>query len=299
MSNTNTISETEKNQLIKEILASPGFKDSNRYHDLLLYLIEASVKGEAVKETTLAHELFGKDSKFDPGEDPSVRVYVSNLRKKLEHYFLTSEEKHFYRLEIPKGQYTVQFVPAPVKQDIKSPEKPSYIVQILSGTIVFLISVIIILLLMRPSQNIQPDKVTASNPVWAEFMQPNNKPTIIVLGDFLFLFEKKNSPSGGNFVRDARINSEEDFRNMLKQNPNMINQFVILNFTYLRPSASWGLSEVLPVLWHSPNKIFLKLSSQLKWEDFQNHNIVFIGTFKTLYKLGQLLPAFNIKYNAA
>ena len=66
----------------------------------------------------------------------------------------------------------------------------------------------------------------------------------------------------------------------------------------MRPSATWGLSEVLPLLWNSPNKIFLKLASQFKWEDLQTHNVIFIGSFKTLYVLKKLLPSFNLQYNA-
>lgn len=115
---------------------------------------------------------------------------------------------------------------------------------------------------------------------------------------YLFLFEKNQSESGGLFVRDPRINTEEEYRNVLKQNPEFVKQFVVLNFTFLRPSATWALSEILPFLWNSPNKVFLKLASKVKWEDFQTHNVVFIGSFKTLYKMKQLLTTFNVKYNS-
>jgi hypothetical protein len=289
------INESEKKELLSAILSSPDFRDAQRYQKLLIYLVETTLRGETVKEITIAHEIFGKDSKFNPGEDPSVRVYVSNLRKKLEHYFLTSENKYSYTLEIPKGQYSVQFVP--VKQNKMSTKTRRHDYLIFIPIIFALIAVIVFQWLNKSSTNSPTQNSLIQNPIWTEFIQPNSRPTIVVLGDYFFLFEKTNKPSGGNFVRDPRINSEEDFRVLLKQNPNLINQFVISNFTYLRPSATWGLSEILPLLWNSPNKIFLKLASQFKWEDFQTHNVIFIGSFKTLYVLKKLLPTFNLRYN--
>ena len=291
------ISETEKKDLLSTILLSPDFRDAQRYQKLLIYLVETTLKGEAVKETTIAHEIFGKDSKFNPGEDPSVRVYVSNLRKKLEHYFLTTENKYSFTLEIPKGQYSVQFVPA--KQNKMSTKTRRHDYLIFLPIVFTLIAVIVFQWLNKSGANSPIKNSLIQNPIWTEFIQPNSRPTMVVLGDYFFLFEKTNKPSGGNFVRDPRINSEEEFRALLRQNPNVINQFVISNFTYLRPSVTWGLSEVLPLLWNSPNKIFLKLASQFKWEDFQTHNVIFIGSFKTLYVLKKLIPTFNLRYNTS
>ncbi len=41
----------------------------------------------------------------------------------------------------------------------------------------------------------------------------------------------------------------------------------------------------------------IKLASQLKWEDFEKHNIIFIGTFKTLYKLDTLIAQTDLSYS--
>lgn len=284
----------EVKTVLDKILASSEFKDSKRYQDLLRYLVEESIKGNSVKETTIAHDIFGKDSKFDPSEDPSIRVYVSNLRKKLEHYYLTTEDNCPVRLEIPKGQYTVQFSENRVENKHKVPTRKFAWYWIVIG----FLSIVIIIQFALYFFNNGNNSTTEGNFVWAEFLTSNTKPTMVVLGDYLFLFEKNQSESGGLFVRDPRINTEEEYRNVLKQNPEFVKQFVVLNFTFLRPSATWALSEILPFLWNSPNKVFLKLASQVKWEDFQTHNVVFIGSFKTLYKMKQLLTTFNVKYNS-
>jgi hypothetical protein len=289
------ISDSEKKSIISKIFLSSEFRDSKRYQDLLKYLIDESSKNITIKETTIAHEVFGKDSKFDPSEDPLVRVYISNLRKKLEHYYLTTEDTFSYKLEIPKGQYTVQFTHLnPISNSKKIAKHPYFF---FLPIIVLLLSIILIQMFTGKKQTKEIQTNFVSSPLWSEFIQPDSKPTMVVFGDYLFMFEKGNIPGGGYFVRDPRINSEEDFRAALKQKPEMINKFVLANFTFLRPSTAWSLAEILPILWNSPNKIYLKLASQFKWEDFQTHNVIFIGSFKTLYKFNQLLLNFNIKYN--
>jgi hypothetical protein len=48
-------------------------------------LASATENKENIKEATIAADLYGKDAGFDPYDDPTIRVYVSNLRKRLEH----------------------------------------------------------------------------------------------------------------------------------------------------------------------------------------------------------------------
>ena len=99
------------------------------------------------------------------------------------------------------------------------------------------------------------------------------------------------------YLRDPSINSEDDFRNFLKEHPELINKYKMLNFTYIRQSAYLGLADILPLLLKSKNLIDLQSASQLKWKDFENHNIIFIGPFKTLHILSSLLANTNLKFN--
>jgi len=290
------ITPAEKDLALSQILESPDFKDTKRYQDLLIYLVEESLKGEIIKETTIAFEIFGKDSSFNASEDPSIRVYISNLRKKLEHYYLTTKDVFPYKIDIPKGHYLVKFIP--FKPNILANKNGIFQTSFFLLVIALLIIIILFQFFYNKQGNTTQEPAESNNPVWSEFFLSNGLPTMIVLGDYLFLFEKNKSLSGGYFVRDPRINSEEDYRQIIRENPTLINQFSILNFTYLRPSATWGYTEVIQILNNSPNKIILKLASQFKWEDFQTHNVVFIGSFKTLYELSKFFPKLNIKYNS-
>jgi hypothetical protein len=290
------ISDSEKNQILSDILESAEFKDSKRYQDLLKYLVEKSETAGAIKEFEIAVDVFDKDSSFDPNINPLIRSYISNLRKKLEHYYLTTENQYNYKLEIPKGQYVINYV------HIDKSEKPEsqkrYLNYVYITIICVLASVLIYTLLKSSgSSNLNNSMatITAPNPIWKEFLQKNNRSTVIVLGDYFFMAEK-NSGNQRIFIRNTKINSEKDFQKFLNEYPTVYDKYETLRFTYLRPSACFGLLEVLRVLGTSVQNVTIKLSSQLKWEDFDKHNIVFIGTFKTLNKLDTLVTKTNIRF---
>src|SRR6056300_818942 len=103
------LTDQEKYQIFEEIINSDEFANSSKYCDLLKYLVEASIKGESVKETTIAYDFFGKDSSYNSSEDSTIRANIYNLRKKLEHYYLTEGKNAAIKLTLPKGHYDVQF----------------------------------------------------------------------------------------------------------------------------------------------------------------------------------------------
>jgi hypothetical protein len=111
MNNHTEISANTKQRILEEILESEDFHQAQKYQDLLRYLVRASINGETVKESTIAVECFSKNTAFDPAMDSSVRAYISNLRKKLEHHYLTKGKDDEIKLTIPKGHYSVEFVP--------------------------------------------------------------------------------------------------------------------------------------------------------------------------------------------
>ena len=286
------IDESQKRQILAEILESPEFKESKRYHDLLKYLVEETLAGRAPKEITVGIQFFGKDPSFDPKEDPTVRVYLNNFRKKLEHYYLTSEKHHLYRLTVPKGHYQVEF--EQVAEKPAAPQKsrlPSYFI---GGLVV--VSAVLIGYFGRGAMTPAEGPEAVQSPIWKEFVTPNGRPTLVVLGDFFFLYERTADGKPGNFVRDLKINTPEDFRQIVRQDPVFAKRFVQSDFTFLRPSATWGLGQILPVLQHSPNGYSLKLASRFTVDDLKSNNVVFIGSFKTLYGLQKYLHIFGLEY---
>jgi len=289
-----TLNDSDKEKILNSILDSNDFKDSKRYQDLLKYLIDKSEKNESIKEIDIAFDVFGKDSSFDPNTNPLVRSYVSNLRKKLEHYYLTTEDKFEYRIEIPKGQYLVNYISVEKSNGQNKKTKRMGIIYLV---IIFSLFIYIVFQQFQISSSSVQFKTSPLilNPVLREFILPNSGPITIVLGDYFFLADKNNN-FDRLFLRNTKINSEKDFYQYEKKYPGFYGNFEISKFTYLRTSASFGLLEILRVLGNSNKNLTLQLASHLKWEDLGTHNVIFLGTFKTLYQLDTLINKTNIRF---
>ncbi len=102
------LNRSQKLNLVEKILASKEFSGSKVYQNYLTYLVNATEDGKALKEITIAMEVFGKDADFNPAEDTIVRSHTYSLRKKLESYYLLEGKEDRFQLMIPKGHYEVQ-----------------------------------------------------------------------------------------------------------------------------------------------------------------------------------------------
>jgi hypothetical protein len=98
---------------VGKVLASATFARSPRMSRLLRYLCEKIFDGEAdrIKEYSIAVDLLGRPTTFDPSEDAIARVEVHRLRKKLKEYYETEGNDRRLRIVIPSGSYVPTFVP--------------------------------------------------------------------------------------------------------------------------------------------------------------------------------------------
>lgn len=98
-------------QLIERITASPSFQKSARIRDLLRYMAERTLRGQAqdLTEHRIGSAVFGKPQDYSVVEDSSVRVHVRQLRLKLHEYFDGEGREETSIVEIPKGAYTTLF----------------------------------------------------------------------------------------------------------------------------------------------------------------------------------------------
>jgi hypothetical protein len=288
------IEKDQIHQIVAEILESPEFKDSKRSQELLQYLVQSTIDGKSPKEITIAIEFFGKDSGFDPKEHTTVRVQINGLRKEIKHCYLTTKNPRSHKLEIPKDHYAVEFVPS--SNAAKTAPGSRRLTAALVTLIVALSSVIVWMVVDRHGKSVTSERSFATNPLWTEFLQPAGKPTLIVLGEYFFLFDKSFTEKPGMIVRNQRINSLENLRAATSKDPAFAKRYVQSDFTFLRPSAPWSVAEILPILGDAPQKTSLKLASQLTPDDLKQYNVIFVGSFKTLHKLNRILHHFDLKY---
>jgi len=94
---------------LETILASPVFSRSQQLRRFLSFIVEQRLAGQghALKESVLAHELYGKGTDFDGGADPVVRVDARRLRDKLREYYEGRSDPVV--ISLPKGSYVPVF----------------------------------------------------------------------------------------------------------------------------------------------------------------------------------------------
>ena len=94
---------------LERILASEVFSRSQHLRRFLSYIVEQSLAGQghSLKESVLAHELYGKGTDFDGGTDPVVRVDARRLRDKLREFYQGRSDPIV--ISLPKGSYVPVF----------------------------------------------------------------------------------------------------------------------------------------------------------------------------------------------
>src|SRR5688572_7072266 len=106
-------------RVLDRITASTVFQGAGRSGHLLRFLVERTLAGEGgqLKEFTLGAEALGRGHSFDPRTDAIVRVEVSRLRRRLDHYYANEGAADAVRITIPKGAYVPLFNTPPAGAD--------------------------------------------------------------------------------------------------------------------------------------------------------------------------------------
>jgi hypothetical protein len=110
MSATTAQGQAERAEL-ETVLASGIFNRAPNLANFLRYVCERHFEGQsdAVKEYCIAVEALGRSADFDQKKDSIVRVEAHRLRKRLAEYYKDAGAGHEIQIEIPNGQYAVQF----------------------------------------------------------------------------------------------------------------------------------------------------------------------------------------------
>src|SRR5688572_29476097 len=106
---------------LERILASEVFSRSQHLRRFLSFIVEQRLAGQghSLKESVLAHELYGKGTDFDGGADPVVRVDARRLRDKLREYYERRSDPVV--ISLPKGSYVPVFEPNSVSPTHPTP----------------------------------------------------------------------------------------------------------------------------------------------------------------------------------
>ncbi|NJO03698.1 MAG: hypothetical protein HC880_20305 [Bacteroidia bacterium] len=279
----------------KKIVGSECFAKSLTGQRLLDYLVESTLRDESPKEYTIGAEVFSR--KYKEGKEPNIRVYVHNLRKKLDEYYEGEGQVDQLRFRIPKGQYRIEFKEQ--KPDEETP-LPSTLPPYRRYVFALLALCLVIGLGWLGWQFYSATTIPATigqSLVWRSFLQ-SNKPTLLVIGDH-YMFNAPLHTGRTGASRDFLINSDQDLDAYLKENPDKMNGIARTSHTYLTKQGPFSLFHLLPLFIQHGQSPQLRLASETTLDDLKNQNMVFIGSYKTLGKLSpiadRLLFDFDVK----
>ena len=122
------VSEEETTAELERVLTDPKFRCSERNKRFLRYVTEKVFEGatDKIKAYSIAVDVFGRPTNFDPIIDPIVRIEAMRLRSALSHYYEVHAQQSLLRIDLPKGGYVPtisrRLLPSP-KHEIRAVDK--------------------------------------------------------------------------------------------------------------------------------------------------------------------------------
>ncbi|HEX6626291.1 MAG TPA: hypothetical protein VF064_21420 [Pyrinomonadaceae bacterium] len=97
----------QKLEHLEKVLHSRTLQNSESLKAFLRFVVEKAVDDQEaqLKEYTIATEVFGRDSDYDPRIDSVVRVQAGRLRTKLQEYYAGEGKADEVVIDLPKGHY--------------------------------------------------------------------------------------------------------------------------------------------------------------------------------------------------
>lgn len=253
----------EKKQLLERILKQHTFAKSPTSSVLLEYLVNATIEGIDVKETTIGVDLLGK--KFDAEKgNARIRVNIYNLRKKLDHYYDEEGKNDPWRIVIPKGQYHLEFVKNTVKGS--SINRKNYWI---AGLLIVLIFSWIFFFL------------NTRNPIpsmWKSFFE-NGKPTTLFIGDS-YGFMGPTGLGHIGWIRDYSINSLDNLYDFLEEHPELKDSLFPANYFYTTGMAAYASKEVADLFQQHHSDFSIRFTSNSNYSDIIGENSIYAGPIK-------------------
>jgi tetratricopeptide (TPR) repeat protein len=105
------VSCSEASAELERLLADERFRATERSRSILKYIAEQQFAGraEGVKAYSIAIDVLGRQSNFDPSLDPIVRIELSRLRSSLSQYYEAFGEDGGVTVQLPRGRYIAIF----------------------------------------------------------------------------------------------------------------------------------------------------------------------------------------------
>ena len=278
--------------LAREIVASGVLGRSKKYGALLEFLVECSIESKSPKEIELAVSVLGKNESFDVSSDSSVRVYVHQLRKKLDNYYRDFDKTSAHRIIIPKGQYTVAATSHSSLHKTGggktwSIAEPFQIKGLLIAAVILLAANLIYL--VKSNSRTEPDRLNsvASHAIWKSVLEDQH-PIMLVMGDYYIFGELNANGNIARMVREFNVNSSSDLEDLQLKDIEQAENYLDLDLSYMPEGSAYALARIVPILQASNKTVNITMMSDLSTADIRDNHIVYIGYISALEKLKQM-----------
>lgn len=289
----------------RRIIDSGALGRSSSYARLLTYLVECTAGGRAPKEIEIAIEVFGKGLDFEPTQDAMVRVYVHNLRQKLNAFYARTGGIGPGLLTLPRGEYRVQLggdAPAPEQlAEIALPSSsaeslaargqaqtpltrrwPLNLRMLAAAAALLACGVVLgIALASLRTPLPSPTAAVAASRVWAPFFD-DDLPVLVVVGDYYIFGERDADGDVARLVRDFGINSGKDLDDLMLYDGAARGRYVDLNLTYLPAGSAFALRDILRVAHTAQKTIRVASMSELSAAELKTGHVLYLGYVSAL-----------------
>ena len=212
------IEPDEVRQALDRLLWSKYFVNAHKKQKFLRLICDYYLEGRAqeLNEHILGYDVFGRDSSYNPSNDPIVRVFAHEIRKKLEAYYGNEGAGDPVRLEIPAGSYQPGFtrqIPEAISETVETTLPPASEPEALparrrwsAGALVagliglgLVVSVIVLALTNRQLRQEVARAEAAKDPaaygsVWTSFLADKNPPLVILSNPPILRFINASDP---------------------------------------------------------------------------------------------------------
>ncbi len=284
----------EIQELVDRIISSGALGRSKIYGNLLQYLLAASVTGKSPKEVEIALDVLGRNADFDVTRDSVVRVYVHQLRKRLDDYYNKHEPHAEHRIVVPKGEYTIAAMSASASvagADTAVKLRPLPVIW--HYGLLILVGLLLMANLVYMSFS---DRSAEANPllqqladhlIWSAVLD-DDLPILVVMGDYYIFGELNEDGRITRMIRDFNINSSLDLNSRFMTDQTLTAQYMDLDLNYLPEGSAYALTRIMPILQSTGKRINVTMMSRLNTADMNSHHIIYVGYISALDKLSNL-----------
>lgn len=295
--------------LIQQIIDSGALGRSKIYTNLLRFLVDRTGDANPPKEIEIAIDVLGRNTDFDVAKDSVVRVYIHQLRKKLDryyrdHYPIKYGREPGYRLVIPKGEYTVAatyFEPGDTVQlpnttlQASAPgyqlRRKNYRPWLIAATILLAANLgYLVLNTVFFKQGFTPLQTVASHPVWQTIFD-DDTPILVAVGDYYIFGELDEAGNVKRMIREFNINSKMDLEDLFMTHPELAWKYYDLDLSYIPEGSAYALNSVSSVLPLGRKAVEVKMMSELTTQDITTHHVIYVGYISGLDRLSDMVFA--------